>query len=90
MTPEQLYQKEFGDILSIPKESVIKLLRHFALVLREQKNDDQSIRFGRWLLRYAVMGFYEEGWLCWKLDGISYTTDDVFEKFLKQDKTNKP
>jgi len=37
MTPEELYKKEFGDADSVPKESVIRLLQHFAKVLQIER-----------------------------------------------------
>jgi len=42
MTAEELYQKEFGDADSVPKESVIRLLQHFAKVLKMER--EQSLR----------------------------------------------
>lgn len=38
MTAEELYKKEFGNADSIPKESVIRLLKHFAKVLEIERN----------------------------------------------------
>lgn len=37
MTSEELYKKEFGNAESIPKESVIRLLKHFARVLEGER-----------------------------------------------------
>ena len=37
MTAEELYQKEFGNKESISKESVIRLLKNFAVVLRIER-----------------------------------------------------
>jgi hypothetical protein len=42
MTAKELYQKEFGDADSVPKESVIRLLQHFAKVLKIER--EQSLR----------------------------------------------
>ena len=37
MTAEELYRKEFGNADSIPKESVIRLLKHFAKALKIER-----------------------------------------------------
>lgn len=37
MKAEELYVKEFGNVDSIPKESVIRLLRHFSKVLEMER-----------------------------------------------------
>lgn len=37
MKAEELYQKEFGNADSIPKESVIRLLKHFAVALKTER-----------------------------------------------------
>lgn len=37
MKAEDLYRKEFGEADSVPKESVIRLLRHFAKVLEMER-----------------------------------------------------
>ena len=42
MTAEELYEKEFGNADSIPKESVIRLLRHFGKVLDMERNAAQQ------------------------------------------------
>jgi len=42
MTAEELYEKEFGNADSIPKESVIRLLRHFGKVLDVERNSAQQ------------------------------------------------
>ncbi len=39
MTAEELYKKEFGDLEYIPKESVIRLLRNFAAVLKIERQN---------------------------------------------------
>jgi hypothetical protein len=39
MTAEELYQKEFGNADSIPKESVIRLLKNFARALTLERQD---------------------------------------------------
>lgn len=47
MKPEEFYEKEFGNADSVPKESVIRLLSHFAKVLemeREAAISKQKIR----------------------------------------------
>ena len=38
MKAEELYQKEFGNAESVPKESVIRLLKHFGKVLQMERN----------------------------------------------------
>lgn len=42
MTAEELYRKEFGNADSIPKESVIRLLKHFAKALKIER--EQALR----------------------------------------------
>lgn len=42
MTAEELYEKEFGDADNIPKESVLRLLRHFAKALELER--EQALR----------------------------------------------
>ena len=42
MTAEELYQKEFGNADSVPKESVIRLLKHFAKVIKIER--EQALR----------------------------------------------
>ena len=37
MTAEELYKKEFSNADRIPKESAIRLIRHFGMVLSEVK-----------------------------------------------------
>ncbi len=44
MTAEELYQKEFGNADSIPKESVIRLLKHFAKALKIEREQALHIR----------------------------------------------
>ena len=39
MKPEELYQKEFGDAESIPKESVVRLLKVFARALNIKERE---------------------------------------------------
>jgi hypothetical protein len=39
MTAEELYEKEFGDAESIPKESVIRLMKHFGKALHQIQCD---------------------------------------------------
>ena len=43
MTPEELYRKEFGDADSVPKESVIRLLQHFASVLKIERQQVKNL-----------------------------------------------
>lgn len=38
MTPEELYEKEFGTAESVPKQAVIQLFEHFAEVLELERN----------------------------------------------------
>jgi hypothetical protein len=48
MKAEELYEKEFGDAESVSKESVIRLLKHFAKVLkieREQIHNGRSKQY---------------------------------------------
>ena len=40
MTAEELYEKEFGNADSIPKESVLRLLRHFAKALKLEREQE--------------------------------------------------
>lgn len=46
-------------------------------------NEDEAIKFGRWLLENA-----KEAWdgphLCWKYNGQYYNTDEIYEIFFKQ------
>lgn len=42
MTAEELYEKEFGDADNISKESVLRLLRHFAKALELER--EQALR----------------------------------------------
>ena len=42
MKAEELYEKEFGNADSIPKESVIRLLKNFARVLQLER--DKALR----------------------------------------------
>ena len=37
MTAEELYKKEYGNLETIPKESVIRLLKHFAIAIKQEK-----------------------------------------------------
>lgn len=39
MTPEKLYKKEFGHAESVPKDQVIRLLKHFARVLHDERSN---------------------------------------------------
>lgn len=43
MTLEELYKKEFGDADSVPKESVIRLLQHFAAVLKKEREEVNNL-----------------------------------------------
>lgn len=43
MTAEELYRKEFGNADSIPKESVIRLLKHFAKALKIEREQASHI-----------------------------------------------
>lgn len=43
MKAEDLYHKEFGNADSIPKESAIRLLKHFAVVLQNEREKIQNI-----------------------------------------------
>ena len=42
MTAEELYKKEFGNADSIPKESVLRLLKNFAKALKLER--EQALR----------------------------------------------
>ena len=44
-----------------------------------------SIRFGRWLLRFAEKA-WDDNALCWMYDGKFYNTDELYEVFLIFDK----
>lgn len=39
MTPEELYEKEFGNADNVPKEQVIRLLKNFARVLHIERSN---------------------------------------------------
>ncbi len=71
MKPEELYQKEFGNSDSIPKESVLRLLRNFAKALkleREKSLDIHDVIGRSEQLKINLKEEYERGYN----DGIKY------------------
>lgn len=71
MTAEELYQKEFGNADSIPKESVIRLLRHFAKAIKLER--EQALRI------HDVVGQSEQ--LCPKCNSADlFDIDDHYTK----------
>ncbi|HAH37775.1 MAG TPA: hypothetical protein DCL81_15075 [Algoriphagus sp.] len=68
MTAEELYQKEFGNADSVPKESVIRLLKHFAKVIKIEREQalrihdvvgrsEQLKAFRRWMIENECTKF---------------------------------
>lgn len=66
MTAEELYQKEFGNADSIPKESVIRLLKHFAKALKIEREQalhihdvvgrsEQLLAYTEWLKKEGLL-----------------------------------
>lgn len=56
----------------------------------ESELEDLSIKFGRWLLKYAREGYDSAGNLCWYYDNPNdentlYTTQEIFEIFLENE-----
>ena len=63
MTAEELYRKEFGNADSIPKESVIRLLKHFAKALKIER--EQALHI------HDVVGRSEQLVICNKCGGTN-------------------
>ena len=70
MTAEELYRKEFGNVDSIPKESVIRLLKHFAKALKIER--EQALRI------HDVVGQSEQFYCnCSRAKGLDYDDDGM-------------
>ena len=44
MTAKELYQKEFGNADSVSKEEVIRLLKHFGVVLYDKNKEIKQLK----------------------------------------------
>lgn len=79
MTAEELYQKEFGNADNIPRESVIRLIKHFAKALKIER--EQALRIhdvvGRSEQLKALLERLLENNMC------SHAGDELIEEALK-------
>ena len=71
MTAEEFYEEEFGNAKSIPKENVIRLLKHFAKVLEIEHSKVSYIAGGK-IMIYGKIKKLERN-----LEGHSYTCFEV-------------
>ena len=44
-----------------------------------------SIRFGRFLLKYATESIDDQGMLCWEYLGKAWNTTELFNEFIEMD-----
>ena len=75
MTAEELYQKEFGSADSIPKESVIRLLKHLSKALKIEREQALHIQ--------DVSGRIEQcdhEWLNHSFDHFGFLQEQICDK----------